>query len=61
MATGACDIERCKKRATYDIETMIDYSLCAQHEQEWRNSGKRLRTNPKKHTLRLIEVVAPSD
>ena len=34
----------------------MDYMLCTKHAEEWRTTGMRLRTNPKKHTLRLVEV-----
>ena len=54
---GLCDIERCYNKGTYELDQTSNYWLCATHEQEWRGSGLRLRTNPKKHTLKLVEVI----
>ncbi|MEX0664327.1 MAG: hypothetical protein WD598_06090 [Acidimicrobiia bacterium] len=51
-----CDIERCYNKGSFELESAIDYSLCAKHADQWKNTGMRLRTNPKKHTLRLVEV-----
>jgi hypothetical protein len=51
-----CDIERCYNKGTYELENASDYRLCTKHEQQWRNTGLRLRANAKKHTLKLVEV-----
>lgn len=51
-----CDIERCYNKGSHALESQTDYMLCTKHQQEWRETGLRLRTNPKKHTLRLVEV-----
>jgi hypothetical protein len=57
---GLCDIERCNNKGTYELDHTSNYRLCETHEQEWRGSGRRLRANPKKHTLKLVEVVPPT-
>jgi nitrite reductase/ring-hydroxylating ferredoxin subunit len=51
-----CDIERCSNKGSYDLESPQKYVLCTKHAEQWRSTGMRLRTNPKKHTLRLVEV-----
>ena len=51
-----CDIERCYNKGSYDLESTLDYKLCTKHAEQWKSTGMRLRTNPKKHTLRLVEV-----
>jgi hypothetical protein len=56
---GLCDIERCYNKGTYELESK-NYWLCAEHEQQWRNSEFRIRANPTKHTLKLVEARAPS-
>jgi hypothetical protein len=52
---GLCDIERCYNKGTHEVEQTRNYMLCTEHDQEWRSSGLRLRANPKKHTLKLVE------
>jgi hypothetical protein len=51
-----CDIERCYNKGSFDLESQRDYALCTKHHDLWKSTGMRLRTNPKKHTLRLVEV-----
>ena len=60
VMAGLCDIERCYNKGTYELEQSKNYWLCAEHEQEWRNSELRIRANPMKHTLKLVETRAPS-
>lgn len=57
---GLCDIERCHNKGTYELEQSKNYWLCEEHEQEWRNSELRIRANPMKHTLKLVETRVPT-
>ena len=52
---GLCDIERCFNKGTHEVRQTRNYMLCTDHEHEWRRGGLRLRANPKKHTLKLVE------
>jgi hypothetical protein len=52
----ACDIERCYNKGTFTLESMDSYILCAKHKEQWQTTEMRLRSNPRKHTLRLVEV-----
>ena len=51
-----CDIERCSNKGAYPLETERDHILCNKHADQWRSTGMRLRTHPKKRSLRLVEV-----
>jgi hypothetical protein len=51
-----CDIERCHNKGSYPLESWHDYVLCTKHAEQWRSTGLRLRADPKKHSLRLVEV-----
>jgi hypothetical protein len=54
--TRVCDIERCSNKGSFPLESEADYLLCTKHREQWRSTGMRLRANPKKHTLKLVEV-----
>jgi hypothetical protein len=51
-----CDIERCYNKGSFPLESSKDYVICNKHAEQWRSTGMRLRANPKKHTLKLVEV-----
>ena len=51
-----CDIERCRNSGTFPLESTNDYVICTKHKEQWRSSALRLRADPKKRTLRLVEV-----
>ena len=52
----SCDIERCSSKGSFPVESTDDYVICTKHAELWRSTGMRLRANPKKHTLELVEV-----
>jgi hypothetical protein len=51
-----CDIERCYNKGSHPLESALDYVLCTKHVREWQDGDQRLRTDARKHTLRLVEV-----
>lgn len=55
MAPG-CDIERCSNKGSFRLDTAQDYMLCTKHAEQWKTTGMRLRMDPKKRALRLVEV-----